>query len=80
MIRKAGSVIGLTSDSLEVIVEKRTKATLKRTLSFEGYLLHSVFNRLRSSLSERLVMPRCSTEQLRRSFVPAVVRFFNGHF
>ncbi len=80
IIRKAISVIGLTQDSLEVTVEKRTRAKLKTVLYFEGHPSHSVFNGLRSSFSEWWEMPRCSTEQLTRSLVPAAVRFINGHF
>lgn len=79
LIKKAGSVIGVTPDSLEVIVERRTRSKLKTILLFDGHPLHNVFKGLRSSFSERLVMPRCSTERLRKSFVPAAVRYFNKH-
>lgn len=78
LIKRAGSVIGLIPDSLEVIVEKRMRSKLK-IMFFEGHPLHSVFNGLRSSFSERLIMPRFSSERLRRTFVPAAVRYFNEH-
>lgn len=79
LIKKAGSVIGCTPDSLEVTCGKRIRAKLKTVLTSESHPLHSTFKGLRSSFSERLVMPKCSTERLRRSFIPAAVRYFNDH-
>ena len=79
LIKRAGSVIGLNPDVLEVTVEKRISSKLKIVLLFEGHPLHNLFKGLRSSFSERLVMPRCSSERMRRSFVPAAVRYFNQH-
>ncbi len=79
LIKRAGSVIGFSPDKLEVIVEKRTRTKLKTVLFFEDHPLHNTFKDLKSSFSERLVMPRCSTERLRRSFIPAAVRFFNNN-
>ncbi len=76
MIRKAGSIIVFIPDSLEVIVEKRTRATLKMIFNSEGHPLNYIFSGLKSSFSERLVMPRCSTERFRRYFIPNAVRFF----
>lgn len=46
MIRKAGLVIGLTPDSLEVTVEKRTRTKLQMILTYEGHPLHSIFSGL----------------------------------
>ncbi len=42
MIKRAGLVIGLTPDSLEVTVKKRIKSKLKMAILFEGHPLHSV--------------------------------------
>ncbi len=52
---------------------------LETVLYFEGHPLYSIFDDLKSSFSERLLMPQCSTEHLRRSFVPAAVKYFNDH-
>lgn len=52
MIRKTGSVDGLTPDSLEV-TEKKTMAKLKIIVSFKGHPLHCVVNGLRSLFCER---------------------------
>lgn len=77
MIRKAGSVMGFTPDSLEVIVEKRTRAKLKMILCYEGHPQNCIFSGLKSSFSGRLEIPQCSTERFRRFFIPTAVRFFN---
>lgn len=74
LIGKAGSIIGLTPDSLKVIIQQRTGRKLKSVKENEN---HPVF--LASSFSERLVMPRCSSERFKKSFVPAAVKFCYGH-
>lgn len=79
MIKKAGSVIGLIPATLEATVEMRARSKLKLILGYKNHPLHNVFKGLGSSFSERLAMPQCSTEQLRKFFVPAAVRNFNKH-
>lgn len=69
MIRKDGYIIGLAPDSLEVFVEKRTRAKLKMILYEEhpdGIFSSSVL------ISWRLVMT-VFTERFRSSFIPAAV-------
>ncbi len=47
---------------------------LKTVFYFEGHpLSRCMFDGLKSSFSEQLLMPQCSTECLRRSFVSAAV-------
>lgn len=79
MIKKAGSVIGLIPGTLEATVEMRARSKLKLILGYKNHPLHNVFKGLGSSFSERLAMPQCSTEQLRKFFIPAAVRNFNKH-
>ena len=69
MIRKDGYIIGLAPDSLEVFVEKRTRAKLNMILYEEhpdGLFSSSVL------ISWRLVMT-VFTERFRSSFIPAAV-------
>ncbi|KAF7669621.1 hypothetical protein LDENG_00166780 [Lucifuga dentata] len=54
LIKKAGSVIGMSPDSLEVILQKRTKAKLYTVLKHKDYPLYNVFNTV---FSGRLVIP-----------------------
>ena len=48
LIKKAGSVIIMASDSLEVTLEKRIRAKLPMVLVYEGNPLCGIFNDLRS--------------------------------
>ncbi len=75
LIKKAGSVIGMSPASLEVITEQRTRRKLRAILSEDDHPLHSFF--VRSGRSRWLLLPRCSTERFRKSFVPAATRLFN---
>ncbi len=50
---------------------------MKKILHYEEHPLNGIFNELKSSFSGRLLMPRCSTEIFRRSFIPTAVRYFN---
>lgn len=79
MIKKAGAVIGLIPATLEATVEMRARSKLKLLLAYKNHPLRNVFKGLGSSFSERLAMPQCSAEQLRKFFVPAAVRNLNKH-
>ncbi len=58
-------------------MEKATRVKLKVILYYEGHPLNTIFSGFKSSFSGRLVMPRCSTEPFRKSFIPTAVWFFN---
>ena len=76
LIKKLGSIIGLPSDSLEEVMEKRGGRKLSSILHNKDHPLFGVFSGLKSSFSARLVMPRCSTERFRSSFIPGAMRVF----
>ena len=63
----------------EVVMEKRVCRKLSSILINKDHPLYSVFSELKNSFRARLVMPRCSSERFRRSFIPGAVRFFNEH-
>ena len=75
--KKAGSVIGLPQDTLDITIAKRMRTKLNTILSFEGHPLYKVFKDLRSKFSNRFLMPIISTERMKKSFVPAAVKFLN---
>ena len=77
LIKKAGSVIGLPQDTLDITIANRMRTKLNTILSFEGHPLYNVFKDLRSKFSNRFLMPIISTERMKKSFVPAAVRFLN---
>ena len=39
--------------------------------------LHAVITKQRSSFSGRLLLPKCSTDRLRKSFVPRAIKLHN---
>ena len=63
LIKKAGSIIGMTPDSLEMIMEQRMGKKLKNIMQNNDHPMHSHTHSM-------FVMPR---------FVPAVGNFFNEH-
>ena len=78
LIRKAGSIIGVMPDPLEKILDKRMGQKIRRIMNCVDHPMQTVFSALKSSFSDRLLMPTpLNTERFRKSFVPAAVRYFN---
>ena len=72
--------MGLTPDSLEVIMEQIMCRKLTSVTQNEDHLMYNVSSELKNSFSDKLVTLRCSSERFRTSFVPAAVTFFfNAH-
>ncbi|XP_035812432.2 uncharacterized protein LOC118471519 [Amphiprion ocellaris] len=78
LVRKACSVVGLSLDSVEKVLEQRTLSKIRAILSNESHPLNSVFSHQRSTMSSRLLSLRCSTERLKNSFVPGAIRLYNA--
>ena len=75
LVRKAGSVVGASLDSLEVVAEQR-----RRLHAIMGNHTHPLNNELmgmRSTFSHRLVPPRQSTKRFGQSLVPTAIRLHN---
>lgn len=69
----------MTPDSLHVVLEQGMGRKLKNIKQNEDQPMCSVFSELYIYFSNRLVMPRCSSERFGKSFVPAAVKFLNEH-
>lgn len=69
LIKKAGSVIGLTPDTVETIAEQRSRGKIWSVFSWVVHSLHSIFT--------KLLLSKCSTERIRMYFVPVAIRLFN---
>ena len=78
LISRAGSVLGFSLDTLEVVSERRMMSKLRAILENTCYPLYEYLCALGSSLSSRLLHSHCSKEQFRRSFVPAAFRLYNS--
>lgn len=77
-VRKARSVVGLDLDSLETVAERRVKDKICAILDNLSHPLHDELWLMGSSLSQRIIPPRCRTERFRRSFVPTAIRLYNS--
>ena len=70
LIRKAGSIIGAMPDPLEKILDMRMGKKLRGIMNNVNHPMKTVFNDLKSSFSDRLLMPTpISSEKFRKSFV-----------
>ncbi|KAI4895999.1 hypothetical protein NFI96_025282 [Prochilodus magdalenae] len=78
LVRKAGSVLGLELESLTPLAERRALSKLLHIMDNVHHPLHSTIIRQRSSFSGRLLSQSCSTDRLRKSFVPQAIRLFNS--
>ncbi|KAI4886690.1 hypothetical protein NFI96_004203 [Prochilodus magdalenae] len=78
LVRRAGSVVGVELDSVVKVAERRTLHKLLSIMDDDGHPLHTIIMDRRSKFSGRLLSQSCSTDRLRRSFVPRAIRLFNS--
>ncbi|XP_051788716.1 uncharacterized protein LOC127529381 [Erpetoichthys calabaricus] len=69
LVRKAGSIAGTKLDSLTSVAERRALSRLLSIMENPLHPLNRIISRQRSSFSDRLLSPSCSTDRLRRSFL-----------
>ncbi|XP_051785267.1 uncharacterized protein LOC127528438 [Erpetoichthys calabaricus] len=73
LVRKAGSTVGMELDSLTSVAERRVLSRLLSIMENPLHPLNRIISRQRSSFSDRLLSPSCSTDRLRRSFLPQIM-------
>ena len=78
LVRRAGAVVGMELDCLTSVAEKRTLSRLLTILDNDHHPLHSTLNGQRSIFSGRLLSLSCSSDRLRKSFVPRAIQLFNA--
>lgn len=78
LVRKAGSVVGTELDSLITVAERRVLSKLLSIMENPLHPLNSIILRQRSSFSDRLLLLPCSTDKLRRSFLPYAMQLFDS--
>src|SRR4029434_8591799 len=71
-------VDGTELDCLTTVAERRTLSGLLTILDNDHHPLHSTLNRQRSAFSGRLLSLSCSSERLRKSFVPRGIQLYNA--
>ncbi|KAL6478210.1 hypothetical protein MHYP_G00140450 [Metynnis hypsauchen] len=78
LIRKAGDVVGVELDLLTAVSERRTLSKLQAIMDNGSQPLYDTVMRHRSSFSARLILPKCTTERHRRSFLPVAIKLYNS--
>merc|ERR1712035_214296 len=78
LIKKAGSVLGVALEPLELIIQRRMLQKLIKIMEDSSHPLHNTVKKQKSVFSERLVQVRCKTERYRRSFLPSAICLKNG--
>ncbi|KAM4588018.1 RNA-binding protein Raly isoform 3-T4 [Odontesthes bonariensis] len=78
IIRKAGSVLGQKLESLETMVERRTRKKLLSIMDNIQHPLHHTVDRQRSTFSHRLLQLRCRRNRYRKSFLPHAITLYNN--
>ena len=79
LVRKAGAV-GTELDCLTTVAKRRTLSRLLTILDNDHHPLHSTLNGERSIFSGRLLSLSCSSDRLRKSFVPRAIQLFTFTF
>ena len=77
LVRKAGSVVGASLESLEEVAEQRTRRRLQAILDNPTHPLYSDLEGRRSTFSHRLIPPHQTTKRFGQSFVPTAIRLHN---
>ncbi len=78
IIKKAGHVVGEELDSLIEVSERRMLSKIKTIREFHSHPLYNVLISYRSSFSNRFLLPRCTTERHRKSFLPVAIKLLNS--
>ncbi|KAI4876473.1 hypothetical protein NFI96_017395, partial [Prochilodus magdalenae] len=74
VIKKSSSVLGCPLDPVEVVGDRRMRTKFKHMLKNLSHPMYHSLEAMGSSLSARLLHPRCVKKKYRRSFHPAAVR------
>jgi len=77
LVKKAGSVLGRSLDTLGTVVERRTRRKMQAIMDNVSHPLYHALAGQSSSHSRRLISLRSRTERHRRSFVPTAIRLYN---
>ena len=78
LIRRAGDVVGEELDTLTTVAERRMLSRLQSILDNVSHPLYDTLAQQKSTFSRRLLLPRCTTERHRKSFLPVVINLYNA--
>ena len=78
LIRRASDVMGEELDTLTTVAERRMLSKLQSILDNVTHPLYDTLAQQRSTFSGRLLLPRCTTERHRKSFLPVAIKLCNA--
>ena len=78
LIRKASDVVGVELDTLTAVSDGRMPSKLRAILQYGSHPLHNALVKQRSSFSERLIAPKCTTDRHRKSFLPVAIKLYKS--
>ena len=78
LIRKASDVVGVELDSLAAVSDRRMLSKVRMILQHVSHPLHNALVEQRSTFSQRLIAPKCTTERHRKSFLPVAIKLYNS--
>ncbi|XP_049911756.1 uncharacterized protein LOC126397200 [Epinephelus moara] len=78
LIRKASDVVGVELDPLTAVSDRRMLSKVRAILQHGSHPLHNALVEQRSTFSQRLIAPKCTTERHRKSFLPVAIKLYNS--
>ncbi len=78
LFKKAQSVVGMKLSTMEEVAEDRIHSKLHKIMENATHPLYKTLVKLKSSLSNRLILPCCSKEHCKKSFLPAAIQLYNA--
>ena len=78
LVKKAGSVLGESPDSLETVVERCTHNKRKAIMVSVSHPLHNILAGQKSSRKDLFRSLPCRNERFKNTFVPTAIRLFNS--
>ena len=78
LIRKASDIVGVELDTLIAVSDRRILSRVQAILQYGSHPLHNALVEQRSTLSQRLIAPKCTTEHQRKSFLPVAIKLYNS--
>ena len=78
LIRKASDVVGVELDTFSAVSNRRMLSKLWAILQHVFHPLHNALVEQRSTFSQRVIAPKCTTDHHRKSFLPVAINLYNS--
>ena len=78
LIKKGSDAVGVELDTLSAVSYRRMLSKVWAILQHVSHPLHNSLVEQRSTFSQRLIAPKCTTERHRKSFLPVAINLYNS--